>query len=98
MWLLDVISKEEYKLLLDKYCEEYVLSLDKDNFYIVYNMFFKNNFYYVNDIILRYLEVFFMKPEDVLEIILLLKITYGNNFVYLIGENLNILGMFLNEC
>lgn len=88
MFLRKYLNDFYFELLLETYKEYYLEILDEDNFVKIYNLFKKYNFYFINDIILKYLEIFTLNPEIVDAKILYLKEKLGEKFVYLIGEDM----------
>ena len=93
MFLDKYLDNFYYDLVYDNYDSSYLEGLDENNFLSVYNIFSKYNFYFVNDIILNYIELFEMEPENVENGILSLKEKLGNDFVYIIGNDMK----YLNE-
>jgi len=91
MFLEKYLSEFKYNLLLDNYEEEYLTGLDEQNFLLVYMIFKRNNFYFIDDIILNYLEIFEKNPIDVIKGIEILKKDLGNDFVYKIGNDMRYL-------
>ena len=43
-------------MIINNYNNEYLNSLDEDNFIKIYNLFKKYKFYFIDDIVLKYLE------------------------------------------
>lgn len=72
-------------------------SLDESNFIKIYNLFNKYKFYFVDDIILRYLEIFDMDEEEVENKTNLLREELGEKYIYIIGSNLFYLDEILDE-
>ena len=91
MFLQKYVSEFYYNQILDNYKTEYLELLDEQNFLKIYKLFIEYKFYFMEDIILKYLEIFEMEYETVKEKIGLLKNKLGNNFVYIIGNNMNYL-------
>jgi hypothetical protein len=77
--------------IFNNYDINFLRSIDEGQFISVYNIFKKYNFYYIEDIIENYLELFTMDSNIVEEKILLLKDKLGDNFVNLIGEDMTYL-------
>ena len=84
MFLEKYVSDLYLDIIYSNYDEDYVNNLDEKNFIEIYNLFKKYNFYFINDIILNYLEIFEMDYDDVEEKIIDLKEKLGNNFVQII--------------
>ena len=58
MFLNKYINKFYLNLIYDNYEEDFINSLDEENFIKISNLFKNNNFYFINDIYLNYLEIF----------------------------------------
>ena len=97
MFLYKYLDNYYYDLVYDTYESSYLESLNENNFINVYNVFSKYNFYFINDIILNYMELFEMDPVEVENGILKLKQKLGNDFVYIIGNDMKYLNVILNE-
>ena len=91
MFLQKYVSEFYYNQILDNYKTEYLELLDEQNFLKIYKLFIEYKFYFIEDIILKYLEIFEMDYNVVKDKIKLLKNRLGNNFVYIIGNNMNYL-------
>lgn len=90
MFLQKYVSEFYYNQILDNYKTEYLELLDEQNFLKIYKLFIEYKFYFIEDIILKYLEIFEMDYNVVKDKIKLLN-RLGNNFVYIIGNNMNYL-------
>ena len=97
MFLGKYLDNFYYDLVYDNYDSSYLEGLDKNNFRDVYNIFSKYNFYFINDIILNYIELFEMDPIEIEKGILKLREKLGNDFVYIIGNNMKYLNEILDE-
>lgn len=95
MFLQKYVSEFYYNQILDNYKTEYLKSLDEQIFLKIYKLFVEYKFYFIEDIILKYLEIFEMEYNEVNEKLELLKNKLGNNFVYIIGNNMNYLDEIL---
>ena len=85
---LDNFYKEE---LLDNYDKDVIDSIDITNGKKVLEVLNKYDFYFIEDIILNYLEKFMMDSKEVEKVILKLKEKLGNNFQVKIGDDLSLL-------
>lgn len=95
MFLENFLSAIKFKMLCDVYEDEYLESLDDENFVQVYRVFQKYNFYFIEDIILNYLDIFTLDPKYVEDEIILLKNVLGANFIYIIGHDMRYLEKML---
>lgn len=90
--LNEILSSNKLKLLYDKYNDYYIESIDYDNLISIYSLFKKYQFYYIDDILVNYLEIFEKDYDYVEDKILELKEKLGNNFVFIIGNDMRYLG------
>ena len=95
MFLNKYVNDVYLDMIYSNYNNDYLNSLDENNFIKIYNLFKKYNFYFINDIILNYLEIFEMSYDDVDNGIISLKEKLGDNFVYIIGNNMSYLDEIL---
>ena len=91
MFLHKYVSDFYYSLIVDNYDTQYLQIMDESNFVNIYNLFQKYNFYYIEDIILKYIEIFELDIEEVTIGLNKLKEKLGDNFVDKIGKNLTYL-------
>lgn len=91
MFLNKYVNDVYLDMIYSNYNNDYLNSLDENNFIEIYNLFKKYNFYFINDIILNYLEIFEMSYDDVDNGINILMDKLGENFVYIIGNNMTYL-------
>ena len=91
MFLEKYLDNFYLDLVYDTYDYKYLNTIDENNFVIVYNVFLKYNFYFINDIILKYLEIFELDSNIVEEGIIRLREKLGNDFVYIIGHDMRYL-------
>lgn len=97
MFLKDYLDELKYNTLFDIYDFDYINSIDEDNFINIYNIFKKYNFYYIDDIIINYLEIFTLDSEFVENKINKLKDILGDNYIYIIGNDLRYLEVLVKE-
>ena len=96
MFLSKYVNDVYYEMILDEYDSDYLLTLDEEQFKKIYDLFREYGFTYIEDIILRYLEIFEMEYEEVKEKLEDLKMELGDDFVYIVGNNLSLLDKILN--
>jgi len=97
VFLEKYLNEVYYNIIINNYDEEYLNNIDEKNFLLVYMIFDKYKFYFTDDIILNYLEIFEMNPDDVINGIEKLKQKLGDNFVYIIGNDMRYLNELLEE-
>ena len=91
MFLDKYLNSTYLDLVYDNYDEDYINLLDEDNFNRVYMLLKNNNFYFINDIILNYLELFEIEEKYVQLAITDIKSVLGDNFVERIGKNMTLI-------
>ena len=90
---LDSVKQE---LIREVYDEEFLRSIDSENFLEVYRIFEKYGFYFIDDIILNDLELFLEDPSKIESGILKSKDELGPNFVKKIGIDMRYLERLLD--
>ena len=91
MFLDKYLNNTYIDLVYDNYDEEYINSLDEDNFKKVYLLLKSYNFYFIEDIILNYLELFEIEVKYLEQAILDIKALLGDDFVKQIGQHMNLI-------
>lgn len=91
MFIKDYLDDTHDALLLENYSEKFLNTVDEHNFKQIYTLFQFLGFDYIDDIIVRYLEIFTLKYEEVLKGIMVLKERIGFDYIDKISENLSIL-------
>ena len=97
MFLEKYLDEFYYNMVLDNYEYEYLKTLNEDNFKEVYNLLKKYNFYFINDMILNYIEIFELDTKLLEEKINVLKEELGDNYIYIIGNNMRYLEALLEN-
>ena len=91
MFLDKYLNSTYLDLIYDNYNKDYINLLDEDNFNKVYLLLKSYNFYFIEDIILNYLELFEIEEKYVELAILNIKSALGNNFVVQIGKDMTLI-------
>ena len=79
------------KLLREVYGEDFLESIDEDNFLKVYHLFVQYGFYFIDDIILNNLELFLVDPSIIETGILKLQQELGPDYVKTTGMDMRYL-------
>ena len=96
MFLDKFLNSTYLDLIYDNYDEKYINSLNEENFNKVYLLLKSYNFYFIEDIILNYLELFEIEVKYVQLAISNIKITLGNDFVKKIGKNMTLMNKIID--
>ncbi len=88
MFLEKYLNSTYLDLVYSNYEEDYINLLDEDNFNKVYILLKNNNFYFIDDIILNYLELFEIEEKYVQFAVNDIKFALGDDFVRQIGKNM----------
>ena len=91
MFLEKYLNSTYIDLIYDNYEEDYLNSLDENNFNKIYLLLKKYDFYFIQDIILNYLELFEIEVKYVEIAIKEVKNSLGDNFVKQIGQNMRLI-------
>ncbi len=85
------------ELVYNHYKEEYINSLDVSNFDKVYQLLRSKGFYFIKDIILKYLEIFEMEVEEIEEALVEIELELGPDYVHKIGKDMTILDRIIEK-
>lgn len=91
MFLEKYLNDIYLELVYDNYDENYLRLIDEDNFNKIYILLKNNGFYFIDDIILNYLELFEIDEKYIELAISDIKSLLGNDFAKKIGENLTLI-------
>ena len=96
MFLDKYLNDTYLDIIYSNYDEEYINILDEDNFNKVYNLLKKNNFYFIEDIILNYLELFELEDKYIELALNDIKDILGDDYVKKIGKNMTIIDKIIS--
>ena len=91
MFLKDILNELDYRLLLNKYDFDYLKSIDYCNFMEVYIFLENRNVYFINDLLIHYLEIFTLDFVIVEKAFNALFKKYGDDYISIIGNNMSLL-------
>lgn len=80
MFLEKLLDDYSYQLLLEKYGYNVINDINRNNFLSIYKLLKNNKFYFINDIVVNYFEIFKLDYDIILESIERLK---DNNVNYI---------------
>ena len=96
MFLKKYISEFYYNQVLKNYNLKFLENLDELKFLKIFVLFKKFNCYFIEDVILKYLEIFTLDYDEVYASLNSLKDKLGDNFMYKIGMNMTYLNEIIN--
>ena len=96
MFLEKYIDSEKLNTIYNTYEEVYLNSLDEDNFKRVYNLLNRNNFFFIDDIIVNYLELFEIEAVYVNMALYQIKKILGDNYIDIIANNMTLIDKMIN--
>lgn len=85
------------ELVYDNYKEEYINSIDITNFDKVYRFLQERGFYFINDIILNYLELFELDVDNIEKSLQELENELGPNYIHEIGTDMTLLNRVIDS-
>jgi hypothetical protein len=94
MFLLKYLNDIEYDLLLNKYDEEIISSINENNFEINYRYLVSKKIFFVNDLVLKYLEIFSLDNSVIVKTVGLMEEKYGKDYRFYVGNNISL----FNDC
>lgn len=94
MFLQKYLNDVEYDLLLNKYDEEFISNINEEKFEINYGYLVNQKIFFVNDLVLRYLEIFNFDNSIIVNTIYELEKKYGKDYRFLVGNNISL----FNDC
>ena len=97
MFLNRYVNDVYYEMILDEYDLGYLSTLSEEQFRKIYDLFIEYGFSYMEDIILRYLEIFEMDYLEVKNALDRLRADLGDDFIYIIGNHLSLLDQILES-
>lgn len=91
MFLDKYVNNLYLELIYSNYDQEYLSKLDESKFLKVYQLLNKNGFYYLEDIIVNYLELFEIDVYRVEKALIEIEKLIGEDYVSKIGKNMSII-------
>lgn len=91
MFLNKYLNDTYLELIYSNYDLNYVNGIDKENFDEVYNYLKNNNFYFIDDIVLNYLELFTIGKKYIELAINDVKKIIGNDYINKIGHDMKVI-------
>lgn len=96
MFLGKYLNSTYMDLVYNSYDEEYLGLIDKNNFDEIYSLLKENGFYFIDDIILNYLELFEIEKKYVKRALSEIKRVLGDDYVQQIGKNMMLIDKIID--
>lgn len=90
-YLNNILSIEQIDQIMKTFDEDVLNHLEEENIKYIISYLQINQIYFIEDIIVQYLDLFLMDKEQFIQNFESLKIKYSNNFVETLAQNLDIL-------
>ncbi len=90
MFLDKYLDNLRLKILYTNYNEDYLNSLEESSFKEVYTLLKEKGFYYTNDIILNYLELFTIDKKYVEKSLNEISSLIKDNYIEYLGKNMSL--------
>lgn len=88
---------DDIEELYDNYDVNVLNNIDKDNFDKVYNLFKEYKFDFIEDIILKYFDIFVLEYKDVDNKLNRLVKALGDNYIDIIGNDMSYLEYIVRD-
>ncbi len=96
-YLNNILTEEQISEIEDTFDEGILNKLNEDNLKSIITYLKMNQIYFIEDILIQYLDLFLMEKEQFIKRFEILKIKYSYNFVETLAHNLNILEEMLTS-
>jgi len=96
VFLDNYLDSNHLNMIYNNYRLDYLNSLDEDNFKIIYYLLLKYDIKNIDDLIVKYLEIFSLDKDTVIKGLERLKFMLGSNYVDLINENITYFNELFN--
>ena len=88
---------DDIEELYDNYDVNVLNNIDKDNFDKIYNLFKEYKFDFIEDIILKYFDIFILEYKDVDNKLNRLVKALGDNYIDIIGNDMSYLEYIVRD-
>ena len=88
---------DDIEELYDNYDVNVLNNIDKDNFDMIYNLFKEYKFDFIEDIIIKYFDIFVLEYKDVDNKLNRLVKALGDNYIDIIGNDMSYLEYIVKD-
>lgn len=89
MFIQKYVNEIFWIQILDTYEITFLRSLNERKFLEIYRLLLSQNFYFIEDIILKYLEIFSLDYQTIVTGLAQLKLKLGEDYVARIGQDMS---------
>lgn len=97
MFLDKYLNSVYMDIIYDTYDNEYLEILDENNFLKVYNLLKSKGFYFLEDIIIKYLELFEIDVRYIEQAIIDMEKKLGSNYINILGNNISMVSEIIDK-
>ena len=83
-------------ILYSNYNLDYLKSIDSNNFIEIYNLLKSKGFYFIDDIIINYMDIFELDSYYLNKVLTYLESKLGRDYIKKIGHNMTILDKIID--
>lgn len=95
--ILDKYLSDTYlDILYSNYDIKYLRGIDSKNFTEIYSLLKDKGFYFLDDIIINYIEIFELDKNYLNKVLNYLETTYGKSYIKKIGNDMTILDKIID--
>lgn len=98
MFLDKYLNSVYMDIIYDTYDEEYLKTLDENNFLRVCSLLKSKVFYFIEDIIIKYLELFEIDVRYIERAINDMERKLGSNYINILGNNISMISDVIDNC
>ena len=95
MFIEKYLDKDKLKLLYSVYEDWYIEGLDEEQFLKIYNFLEQEGFYFIDDVILNYLELFEIDEKYVRNAFVEVKNVLGDNYIKDLGKDMSVINKIM---
>lgn len=96
-YLNKILNEEQISEIEDTFDEGILNNLNEDNLKFIITYLQMNQIYFVEDILIQYLDLFLIEKEQFIKKFEILKLKYSHNFIEILAHNLSILEEILTS-
>ena len=98
MFLDKYLNSVYMDIIYDTYDEKYLEIMNEDNFLRVCSLLKSKGFYFIEDIIIKYLEFFEIDVKYVEKAINDMERKLGSNYINILGNNISMISEIIDNC